>query len=97
MPQRARQRRTIQAPAISKTILAKEVARVLDERGLTQTAASYITKDAPSQLSLMAAGKVTGFSSERLIRTLARLGRDIDIVIGKARTGKNGAIRVTIK
>ena len=52
--------------------------------------------DAPSQVSLVVTGKLRGFSTERLIRMLARLGRDIDIVI-RPSSGKTGKIRVTRK
>jgi len=81
---------------IPKVALAREVARILDDRGLTQTEAAYLIKDAPSQVSLMVTGKTRGFSSERLIRTIARLGRDVDIVIRKAK-GSAGRVRLTIK
>ncbi|MGH7617477.1 MAG: helix-turn-helix domain-containing protein [Gemmatimonadaceae bacterium] len=81
---------------IPKAALAKEVARILDDRGMTQTEAAYLIKDAPSQISLMVTGKTRGFSSERLIRTLVRLGRDVDIVIRRAK-GTAGKVRLTIK
>jgi hypothetical protein len=49
-------------------------------------------RDAPSQISLVVTGKLRGFSTERLLRMLARLGRDIDIVIrpskGQVRQGQ---------
>ena len=40
-------------------------------------------------------GKLRGFSTERLLRMLARLGRDIDIVIrpSKGKTGRVSVIR----
>ena len=48
---------------------------------MTQIEAAYLAGDAPSQMSLVVSGKLRGFSVERLLRILARLGRDIDIVI----------------
>jgi hypothetical protein len=62
----------------------------------TQTEAAYIVRDAPSQLSLMVTGKLTGFSSERLIRTLTRLGRDVEITVRPAR-GRTGKVRLIVK
>lgn len=53
---------------IRKAPLAKEIARIIEERGLTQTKASHIVKNAPPQLSLMVTGKSAGFSTERLLR-----------------------------
>ena len=80
---------------IPKNILAKEIAGILEDQQLTQTEAAYIMRDAPSQISLVVTGKLRGFSTERLIRMLARLGRDIDIVIrpAKGKTGKVAVVR----
>ena len=96
MPRRVQKPRKPRESTIPKDVLAKEVARILDDRGLTQTEASYIVRDAPSQISLMVTGKTRGFSSERLIRTLVRLGRDVDIIIRKA-NGKAGKVRLSMK
>lgn len=74
--------------------MAKAISDILDEQKLTQTEAGYIMRDAPSQISLVVTGKLRGFSSERLLRMLARLGRDIEIVAKPAR-GKQGRIRFT--
>ena len=54
-----------------------------------------VLRDAPSQISLVVTGKLRGFSTERLLRMLARLGRDIDIVIrpSKGKTGKVNVVR----
>jgi predicted XRE-type DNA-binding protein len=81
---------------IKKAVLAKEIARILKDRGLTQTEAAYIIRDAPSQLSLMVTGKLRGFSVERLIRTLTRLGRDVEIRIRPAR-GRAGKVRLAVR
>ncbi|HXT16847.1 MAG TPA: XRE family transcriptional regulator [Gemmatimonadaceae bacterium] len=78
---------------IPKNVLAKEIATILDDQQLTQTEAAYIMRDAPSQISLVVTGKLRGFSTERLLRMLARLGRDIDIVIRPSR-GKSGKVSV---
>jgi len=78
---------------IPKGVLAKEIGSILRDRNLTQTEAAWLMKDAPSQVSLVVTGKLRGFSTERLLRMLARLGRDIDIVVRKAR-GRSGKISV---
>jgi predicted XRE-type DNA-binding protein len=82
---------------IPKETLAKEIDRILRDRQLTQTEAAYIMKDAPSQVSLVVTGKLRGFSTERLLRMLARLGRNIDIVLRPTSGGKEGSIRVVRK
>jgi predicted XRE-type DNA-binding protein len=91
-PQRVKNR----APServIPKSVLAKEIAAILRQRQLTQTEAAFIMRDAPSQVSLVVTGKLRGFSTERLLRMLARLGRDVEIVIRPAR-GRTGKITV---
>lgn len=81
---------------IPKAKLAREIARILDDEGLTQTEAAYRVKDAPSQISLMVTGNLRGFSAERLIRTLVGLGRDVSITTRNAK-GSTGSVRVMIK
>jgi predicted XRE-type DNA-binding protein len=95
MPRVARKRAA--APSIiSKSVLADEINRIIRERGLTQTEAAYLLKDAPSQLSLIATGKLKGFSTERLMRLLTGLGRDVEIRIRRAQ-GKTGKVKISVK
>jgi len=97
MASRARKPRKVAESIVPKGILAKEIARILDDEGLTQTEAAYRIKDAPSQISLMVTGKIKGFSSERLIRTLTRLGRDVEIVLRETKSGRAGKVSLTMK
>ena len=97
MASRARKKRKVAESIIPKGILAKEIARILDGEGLTQTEAAYRIKDAPSQISLMVTGKIKGFSSERLIRTLTRLGRDVEIVLRDTKSGRAGKVTLSVK
>ena len=92
----ARRSRKPSESIIPKDALAKEVARILDKEGLTQTEAAWRAKDAPSQISLVVNGKIRGFSSERLLRMLTNLGRDVDIVIRKSKNG-GGKVRLAVK
>jgi predicted XRE-type DNA-binding protein len=93
----ARKRSRTHPPAlIKKAILAKEIARILRYRGLTQTEAAYIIRDAASQLSLIVTGKLDGFSAERLVRILTRLGRDVQITIRRSR-GPAGRVRLRVR
>ena len=94
-PHRVRSRAPTES-VIPKNILAREIAGILRSRQLTQTEAAYMMRDAPSQVSLVVTGKLRGFSTERLLRMLARLGRDIDIVI-RSSSSKSGKIRVIRK
>jgi predicted XRE-type DNA-binding protein len=93
---RPRRPRAVPESVIPKNVLAQEIATILEDQQLTQTEAAYIMRDAPSQISLVVTGKLRGFSTERLIRMLARLGRDIDITIRPAKA-KAGKVTVTRK
>jgi hypothetical protein len=44
----------------------------------------------------MVTGKLKGFSAERLLRTLARLGRDVEVRIRKA-AGRTGKVRIMVR
>jgi predicted XRE-type DNA-binding protein len=90
-----RRTRAVPESVIPKNVLAKEISDILEDQQLTQTEAAYIMRDAPSQISLVVTGKLRGFSTERLLRMLARLGRDIDITIrpAKGKTGKVSVVR----
>lgn len=85
-----RQRGRIQT--IPKEILAKEIRTIIQYRHLNQAQAAEIVGDAQSQLSLVLSGKLDGFSSDRLLQMLLRLGRNVDIIIkptgGLRRQGK---------
>lgn len=85
-----RQRGRIQT--IPKEILAKEIRTIIQYRHLNQAQAAEIVGDAQSQLSLVLSGKLDGFSSDRLLQMLLRLGRNVDIIIrptgGLRRAGK---------
>ena len=70
-----------QAQAIPKEPLAREIRRLVTEKGLSQAAAAVVVQDAASQLSLLLSGKLRGFSIDRLVRTLLRLGREVEIVV----------------
>ena len=93
---KSRPKRATVDSVIPKNVLAKEIASILEDQELTQTEAAYIMRDAPSQISLVVTGKLRGFSTERLLRMLARLGRDIDIVIRPSK-GKAGRVSVIRK
>jgi predicted XRE-type DNA-binding protein len=59
--------------------MAAEIARILKDRSMTQTEASYVSGEAPSQISLVCTGKLRGFSLERLLRMRILLGAEIEV------------------
>ncbi len=80
---------------LAKADLAIHLRDAIKRRRLTQTAAARrMGLDQPKVSALMN-GRLTGFSSERLMRCLASLGEDIEIVVRTRSTqGARGQIRV---
>jgi predicted XRE-type DNA-binding protein len=78
-----------------KAELAARIIREIDRRRLTQTnAAEMLGIDQP-KVSALKQGKLTGFSIERLMRLLLRLGRDIEIrVKEKPKSRTSARLRV---
>lgn len=82
---------------IPKEELAEEIAMIIRYHHLNQTEAAKIVGDAPSQMSLLMSGKLAGFSTERLLRMLLRLGRDIELVFKPAQQPRAAKFRITHK
>ncbi len=68
--------------ALAKSELAAIIAQALRARRLTQTAAAKILGIDQPKVSELLRGRLTRFSTERLLLFLLRLGRDVDIVVG---------------
>jgi len=81
---RTSSRTSRQAQTIPKEPLAREIRRLIEERGLSQVDAAVVVHDAASQLSLLLSGKLRGFSTDRLVRTLLYLDRDVELVVRPA-------------
>lgn len=80
---------------LAKAQLASHIRRTIQRRRLTQVrAADLMGLDQPKVSALMN-GRLAGFSSDRLMRFLAALGQDVEIIIKtKSRRRKRGHIRV---
>lgn len=75
--------------------LAVRLNDLIAERGLTQTRAAALLGIPQPHVSDLKHYKLGRFSSERLLRFLTALGRDVAIVIGPGtKAGKPGALRV---
>jgi predicted XRE-type DNA-binding protein len=86
-----------QAQVIPKEPLAREIRRLVTEKGLSQADAAVVVQDAASQLSLLLSGKLRGFSIDRLVRTLLRLGREVEIVVrpsAQPRRARQATVRI---
>jgi predicted XRE-type DNA-binding protein len=82
---------------IARKPLAHEVVRVIAEKGLNQVAAGLIVREQQSQISLVSSGRLAGFSPERLIRMLTRLGRNVDVVIRPSGAPRPGRVHIIIQ
>jgi predicted XRE-type DNA-binding protein len=67
--------------ALAKAELAAEVARIISSRRLTQAAAAKVLRIDQPKVSALLRGRISGFSTERLLKFLRMLGSDVDIVI----------------
>ncbi len=79
------------AEALAKSELAALIARALRARELTQAAAAKLLGIDQPKVSELLRGRLTRFSTERLITLLTRLGRDVEIVVREPRSGTEPA------
>jgi predicted XRE-type DNA-binding protein len=77
-----------------KSELAIAIARVIEGRHLTQTAAAELTGLAQPKISDITRGRLEGYSIERLMECLTALQQDVLITIRPAAT-ERGTILVT--
>ena len=67
--------------ALAKAELAQKIIVLIRKRGLTQIQAAKILGVDQPKVSALTRGQLTGFSLERLMRFLLRLGQDIKITV----------------
>jgi len=68
-----------------KAKLASKIAEILKRQNLTQQAAAELLAMPQPKVSMMLRGQFRGISESKMLDCLARLGRDIDIVVKPAR------------
>ncbi|MGP0057781.1 MAG: helix-turn-helix domain-containing protein [Beijerinckiaceae bacterium] len=80
---------------LTKAQLASHIRQVIKRRRLTQVAAAARMGIDQPKVSALLNGRLTNFSSERLMRLLTALGQDVDITVRtKPRNRTRGRIRV---
>ena len=80
---------------LAKADLAIRIAETIRARRLTQTRAACILKIDQPKISRLLRGRLSGFSTERLMHFLTLLGRDVEIVVKRApRSRRQGRVRV---
>lgn len=77
-----------------KAQLAAQVARVIADRKLTQSAAAVIMGIDQPKVSHLLHGRLAGFSAERLLTWLTELGQDVDITVRTPTRRRAGRLRV---
>jgi len=82
----------------AKAALAHQIASIVTHRHLTQVEAAGILRTGQPKVSDLLAGRLDGFSIERLIRYLNALDRDVQIIVSpKPRTRARATVKVTGK
>jgi predicted XRE-type DNA-binding protein len=80
---------------LTKAQLASHIRRVIRRQRLTQVAAAAVMGIDQPKVSALLNGRLSNFSSERLMRLLTALGQDVDITVrAKPRDRAHGRIRV---
>ena len=80
---------------VAKADLAIRIAEAIRARRLTPTRAAHILQIDQPKISRLLRGQLSGFSTERLMRFLTLLGRDVEIIVKRApRSRRRGHLRV---
>ena len=80
---------------LAKARIVAEIARIIRARRLTQTAAAEQLDLSQPKVSALLNGQFQGYSQERLIGLLNRLGCDVEIIVRRApRRRAMGRVRV---
>lgn len=67
--------------ALTRVRLAQQIAEIIERQGLNQTdAATLMGLDQP-KVSALVRGRLSGFSTDRLLRCLTLLGQDVEIIV----------------
>ncbi len=83
---------------IAKAALVHQIASISAHRHLTQAEIAHILGTTQPKVSDLLAGKLAGFSMERILRFLNSLDRDVQIVVTpKPRGREHATITVTDK
>ncbi|MBI5507706.1 MAG: XRE family transcriptional regulator [Deltaproteobacteria bacterium] len=78
---------------LAKAELAAQIGAIVARKGLTQVQAARLLGIDQPKVSALMHGRLSGFSTDRLLRFLNALGREVRIVVG-ARAAKHPRIRV---
>jgi predicted XRE-type DNA-binding protein len=77
---------------LAKAKLAQQIARIVADRGWTQTRAAREMRIGQPKVSDLMRGKLGGFSTDRLILLLNRLDQDVTIAVTPRPTTRRRAV-----
>lgn len=78
-----------------KAQLATKIGEIIKGRGWTQQQAASVLDMTQPKLSKLLRGQFRGISETKMMECLARLGRDVQIVVGPARQAEtSGRVEV---
>lgn len=78
-----------------KAELTRQIFKIIRKRGLTQAAAGRLLGLKQPDVSALMRGRFTGFSTDRLIKLLTTLDRDVDIIIKRKPRTRSARVNVT--
>ncbi len=79
---------------MAKSELAAEILRIVQRRRLTQAEAAKLLGIRQPKVSDLLRGRLDGFSTDRLLRFITRLGYDVQIKLSKARPHTQGHMEI---
>jgi predicted XRE-type DNA-binding protein len=79
---------------LAKSELAAEILRIVQRRRLTQAEAGKLLGIGQPKVSELLRGRLDGFSTDRLLRFITRLGYDVHIKLSKVRAHAQGHMHV---
>jgi predicted XRE-type DNA-binding protein len=82
---------------MAKSELAAEILRIVQRRRLTQAEAAKLLGIRQPKVSDLLRGRLDGFSTDRLLRFITRLGYDVQIRLSKARPHTQGRMEITAR
>ena len=82
---------------LAKAELARAIGKAIGARNLTQREAAELLGVDQPKVSQVLNGRLNGISTERLLRFLTRLGRDVEIRVKPGVTNRQGRLRVAVR
>ncbi len=67
--------------AFAKAEIARHIGEIISKKGLSQNDAADVLGIDQPKVSALLRGRLSGFSTERLLRFVTALGRDVEIAI----------------